>query len=572
MKSADSLNVALYARVLRSADQRVLDSALIADALGSRDPEMRRVAARTLSQVALRHRDAAIPQLRALVRDRDAVVASAAIFGLGLVRDTASVPLLAAIYRTSATTAVPAAWSLGEIGAPAADTVAALLASSSRTEPRSGATRELIVASSKIRSLRFTVIAPYLSSADAQLRWAVAYTVARKHSSAGVRALLDVRSPDAAFRAELARSLPRAMVGDSLHDLAIARLRLLASDTDPHVRVNAIHSLSTFGVMAQAYILAALRDRDANVRVTAAQSAALPFDTVMASWTQAWSGDTSYKIRKSLLASAASVHVLLPGDSLWRASSDWRLRTAAVGAWTGAADTARARTYALAAARDEDGRVREAAYGVLFASDTARADSVVQQALLAAASDPDTTARNSIPHGPDASTPDTIAVDRPLEWYENAVRRVVIPSLRSHPPRATMSTARGAIVITFDGVLAPLTVLNYATLADKHYFDNFRFHRVVPAFVAQDGDPRGDGDGGPGYAIRDELTLLPYDRGAVGMALSGPDTGGSQYFLTLAPQPHLTGHYTVFGHVTSGLRAMDSLVEGDAINSVRISW
>jgi cyclophilin family peptidyl-prolyl cis-trans isomerase len=135
-----------------------------------------------------------------------------------------------------------------------------------------------------------------------------------------------------------------------------------------------------------------------------------------------------------------------------------------------------------------------------------------------------------------------------------------------------MRTARGRIVITFDGVQAPLTVLNFATLADRRAYDNLRFHRVVPGFVAQDGDPRGDGEGGPGYAIRDELTLLPYSRGAVGMALSGPDTGGSQYFLTLTPQPHLTGHYTVFGAVTAGLGTMDELVEGDSIDSIRVHW
>jgi cyclophilin family peptidyl-prolyl cis-trans isomerase len=133
-----------------------------------------------------------------------------------------------------------------------------------------------------------------------------------------------------------------------------------------------------------------------------------------------------------------------------------------------------------------------------------------------------------------------------------------------------MRTTRGTIVVTLDGVLAPLTVLNYATLAEKRFYDGLRFHRVVPGFVAQDGDPRGDGEGGPGYTIRDELTLLPYVRGAVGMALSGPDTGGSQYFLTLTPQPHLDGHYTVFGLVTSGLNVMDALVEGDAISSVRV--
>ena len=135
-----------------------------------------------------------------------------------------------------------------------------------------------------------------------------------------------------------------------------------------------------------------------------------------------------------------------------------------------------------------------------------------------------------------------------------------------------LHTARGRIAITLDAVEAPLTVLNYLTLAQKHFYDGLRFHRVVPGFAAQDGDPRGDGEGGPGYAVRDELTLLPYDRGAVGMALSGPDTGGSQYFLTLTRQPHLTGHYTVFANVTGGFAAMDALVEGDAINQVSVRW
>ena len=76
---------------------------------------------------------------------------------------------------------------------------------------------------------------------------------------------------------------------------------------------------------------------------------------------------------------------------------------------------------------------------------------------------------------------------------------------------------------------------------------------------------RGDGNGGPGWAIRDELNRRRYERGAMGMALSGPDTGGSQYFLALAPQPHLDGHYTVFGRVIRGWDALDALVQGDRI-------
>ncbi len=89
------------------------------------------------------------------------------------------------------------------------------------------------------------------------------------------------------------------------------------------------------------------------------------------------------------------------------------------------------------------------------------------------------------------------------------------------------------------------------------FFNGLRIHRLVPDFVVQDGDPRGDGEGGPGYSIRDELNDLPYLRGTVGMALGGKDTGGSQYFLTISPQPHLDAGYTVFGRVVKGLEVLD---------------
>jgi cyclophilin family peptidyl-prolyl cis-trans isomerase len=87
----------------------------------------------------------------------------------------------------------------------------------------------------------------------------------------------------------------------------------------------------------------------------------------------------------------------------------------------------------------------------------------------------------------------------------------------------------------------------------------------VPNFVLQDGDPRGDGEGGPGYVIRDEINRLRYTRGAVGMALSGPDTGGSQFFITHSPQPHLDGGYTVFGYVVSGMGVADRVIQDNPI-------
>jgi cyclophilin family peptidyl-prolyl cis-trans isomerase len=125
-------------------------------------------------------------------------------------------------------------------------------------------------------------------------------------------------------------------------------------------------------------------------------------------------------------------------------------------------------------------------------------------------------------------------------------------------------------VIDLFGGEAPLTVANFVALARAGFYRGTAFHRVVPGFVAQDGDPRGDGSGGPPGSIRDELNRRRYARGVLGMALSGPDTGGSQYFLTLTPQPHLDGHYTVFGILREGFGVLDRLTQGDSIRSVEI--
>jgi cyclophilin family peptidyl-prolyl cis-trans isomerase len=117
---------------------------------------------------------------------------------------------------------------------------------------------------------------------------------------------------------------------------------------------------------------------------------------------------------------------------------------------------------------------------------------------------------------------------------------------------------------------APLTVDNFVRLAQRGYFRGITIHRVVPNFVIQDGDPRGDGNGGPGYQIRCEINQVPYERAAVGMALSGKDTGGSQWFVTHSRQPHLDGGYTVFGRVASGMHVVDNIVRGDIVQSIVI--
>lgn len=128
---------------------------------------------------------------------------------------------------------------------------------------------------------------------------------------------------------------------------------------------------------------------------------------------------------------------------------------------------------------------------------------------------------------------------------------------------------KGTIEIELLGPDAPMTVASFLQLVGRRYFDRLRFHRVVPNFVVQDGDPRGDGNGGPGFAIRDEINRWRYSSPMLGMALSGPDTGGSQWFINVSPQPHLDGTYTIFGRLVGGQGVLARVLPGDQIRTIR---
>jgi cyclophilin family peptidyl-prolyl cis-trans isomerase/HEAT repeat protein len=136
---------------------------------------------------------------------------------------------------------------------------------------------------------------------------------------------------------------------------------------------------------------------------------------------------------------------------------------------------------------------------------------------------------------------------------------------------ATIVTSSGRFTIELSPEDAPLTVDNFVQLARKGYFNGQVIPRVVPDFVVQAGDPRGDQNGGPGYQIRCEINEAPFERAAVGMALSGKDTGGSQWFVTHSPQPHLDGGYTVFGHVVRGMDVIDNIARGNVIRQVIVN-
>jgi cyclophilin family peptidyl-prolyl cis-trans isomerase/HEAT repeat protein len=195
-----------------------------------------------------------------------------------------------------------------------------------------------------------------------------------------------------------------------------------------------------------------------------------------------------------------------------------------------------------------------------FVATTPRADDYLVR-RLAAAKLPDAAAV----WGPVAP----IAPGRTDADYRDAARRYVVPALQGAAlPTITIETDRGNMVVQLLAGDAPLTVAAFLGLVDRRFFDGNRWHRVVPNFVVQDGDPRGDGWGGPPFVLRDEVNPVRYDAGIMGMALSGPDTGGSQFFICHSAQPHLDGIYTVFGRVVSGLTVLNQIAQGDRIRSI----
>lgn len=138
--------------------------------------------------------------------------------------------------------------------------------------------------------------------------------------------------------------------------------------------------------------------------------------------------------------------------------------------------------------------------------------------------------------------------------------------------RATIQTDRGDIQLELYPQHAPKTVNNFAFLAGEGFYNGVTFHRVIKDFMVQTGDPTGTGRGGPGYRFGDETrgNPLQHERGVISMANAGPNTNGSQFFITHAPQPHLNGRHTVFGKVVDGMDVVDSIEQGDEIESVSV--
>ncbi|HEU0197246.1 MAG TPA: peptidylprolyl isomerase [Nevskiaceae bacterium] len=135
---------------------------------------------------------------------------------------------------------------------------------------------------------------------------------------------------------------------------------------------------------------------------------------------------------------------------------------------------------------------------------------------------------------------------------------------------AILTTSKGAIHLRLFATKTPVTVANFLNLAQRGYYNGVLFHRVIPGFMMQGGDPTGTGSGGPGYEFEDEFdSTLRFDRaGLLAMANRGPRTNGSQFFITYAPTPHLNDHHTIFGEVVKGVEVPVTIQRGDHIESI----
>jgi peptidyl-prolyl cis-trans isomerase B (cyclophilin B) len=177
------------------------------------------------------------------------------------------------------------------------------------------------------------------------------------------------------------------------------------------------------------------------------------------------------------------------------------------------------------------------------------------------------------PGGPPASQELAAAVPDspgPAESTLTDLTCSILATARLDRTVAVIETDRGDIEIELFREDAPATTAAFIRLAQGGFYNGLTFRRVVPFFVIQVGEPRSGQEGGPGYALRCEINMQPFVRGSVGMAPAGKDTGGSQFFVTLSPQPHLDGGYTCFGRVISGMQVADRIIPGDVVRRVRI--
>jgi HEAT repeat protein/cyclophilin family peptidyl-prolyl cis-trans isomerase len=454
------------------------------------------------------------PVLVAAASSDDPLSRALAARGLGALEDASAVEVLLPLARDpDEGVALHALRALGAIGDARGTAAAAALLTSASDVVRREALRALAVLPPD-PSLRPRLVG-LVGEPDPWVRAAALGALA--HADRGDFALvLSGMDPDPVWWVRRALASALGDVGD---ETSVAILHSMLRDEDPRVLPAVLDALRRArGKDSLDTLLRHLEHADLGVRVAAAEG----------------------------IAGLGAVGAASPLLAAWRrglgdGANELEGRIAAVEALAVQADDAAKAGLLEVAKADPTRAVR------------ARA-ALALRALGAAAPDP----------GPQA------VLRPPLDYREAMAPYDPRPGVPLYTPRAFLRTRHGAIEIHLDVVEAPLTTASFVDLARQGFYDGLVFHRVEPGFVVQGGCPRGDGNGGPGYSLRCEITRRSYGRGAVGMALSGKDTGGSQFFITLTPQPQLDGGYTLFGRVVAGLEAVEKIRPGDVIERVEV--
>ncbi|MCC7178708.1 MAG: HEAT repeat domain-containing protein [Acidobacteria bacterium] len=452
--------------------------------------------------------------LMALLKGEGQVTRAFAARGLGVLRHEAAVPALTTIVTGEAEPAAVRVQAVRALGAiRRAESGAALMKVVTAPKVDPNLQLEAVVALGQVRhGAALDALIELASASWPAMRAAALVAMARVDPDTFISAISGL---DADPHWSVRAALASAL-GELPDHRGEARLTDMLRDQDQRVVPSVLTALAASGAASARGVLAArLTAEDPVVRMAAANGLA-----------RLKAADQAGALTSALETSGRD------GTYVARA---------AILAALAALDPAAARPALTAALADRDWAVR------------------LRAAQLLGQLDPQANARPATPAPP---APDPAATDA-----------LVSPP---YSPRAYIDTEKGVIEVDLAVLDAPRTVANFTALARKGFFSNIPWHRVVPDFVVQGGDPRGDGEGGPGYTIRDEINQRPYLRGTVGMALDWADTGSSQFFITHSPQPHLDGRYTVFGQVVSGMDVVDRLQQWDVVRSVRIwdgvSW
>lgn len=562
-----------------------------------------------------------VPALLPLLRDRAPEVRREAAFALGQIAwKGARAPLERALADADAEVVDLAIEALGKLGDKAATPRVVKFLDSRRAAQRAHAAVALWRLADTTAA---GALISHLSARDASLRWRLVYALEKLPLPARIAPAVEplLRDPDALVRAHAARTLGRVKARGSVGALVTTCL-----DDEDAVYVNALRSLQLLADSANGAQLAAvfplLKHANPHVRVTAATVLADSF--VWGGAPRGVAGDARMALMRGLADSdpatrgacgravvmrsgrrgTGSVQKLMSDSSVYvrtavldgvRQLGEPAIAAAVLSVSIGKDRPLLERMTAAEIAGQLGGRTHSADLAPLLAvvrEGVNDAEPLYAAACAGALADwgdsasAPLLARAWTARGHDAEPDARQAIRDALrqlagrafaDSVENAGRasepaREYAAGFEDVPKErgAVLRTPAGDIEWAFDAALAPQTVRNFVTLARRGFFDGTAFHRVVPDFVIQDGDPTGTGSGGPGHTIRCEYNRLRYEAGMVGMALSGKDTGGSQWFVTLSPQPHLDGRYTIFAHVVRGLDAARAVTQGTKITKVEI--